>query len=160
MAGKSSIGRELSNITGYTFVDTDELIIKREQREINDIFKSFGEEYFRALEKEIIKEAALYKNAIISTGGGVVLDRENIEILRKSGVIVNLKITPDVIKSRIENEKSTRPLIKDSNLSEVLEKLNKREEYYENCDYQITVSDDKTPKEHAKIIMEKIHGVI
>lgn len=160
MAGKSHIGRELSKIMGYSFVDTDDMIIKKEQREINDIFSACGEEYFRHIEKEVVKEASCYEKTVIATGGGVVLNPLNIENLRKNGVIVNLKITPDVIKKRIEKEKSKRPLIKDLDVLGVLEKLKSREEYYNNCDYSITVLEDKTPEEHARMIIDMIKEVI
>ena len=90
----------------------------------------------------------------------MVLNPQNIDILRKNGVIVNLKITPEVIKKRIENEKAKRPLIKDLDISGVLEKLKSREKYYNNCDYSITVLQDKTPEEHAKMIIEMIKEVI
>lgn len=154
MAGKSKIGHALAEIVDYAFIDTDELIVKAEKRDINSIFEQDGEEYFRRAESRIIKEISGKENYVISTGGGVVLKKENIENLRKSGVIVNLEITPEIIVGRIENEKASRPLIKDLDVGAVLEKLEKRKPFYKNCDYSITVSDNKTPEEHAKIIMQ------
>ena len=154
MAGKTVIGHELSRITGYDFIDTDKMIVNREKRTINDIFEKDGEEYFRDVESEVVIEAASNKNLVISTGGGLVLRKENIDALRKNGVIVNLKITPEVIRNRLNKEKSTRPVIKNLDINGVLEKLKSRERFYAECDYQITVSDEKTPVEFAKEILE------
>lgn len=154
MAGKTWIGHELAELTGYQFVDTDELIVKHEKRSINDIFSKDGEEYFRDVESKISEMVSEYENSVISTGGGLVLRGKNIDILRKNGVVVNLKITPEVIKSRIENERATRPLIKDLDIDGVLKKLEAREKFYANCDMEIVVSDAKSPREHAEIIID------
>ena len=158
MAGKSKIGRTLAQIAGYMFVDTDDLIVQDEKRDINSIFEKDGEEYFRNVESKIIREVSERKGCVVSTGGGAVLKKENIDNLRRNGVVVNLKITPEVIKSRIESERETRPVIKDLDIDGVLKKLESRNPFYENCDYSIIVSDDKTPEEHAQMIMGILKG--
>lgn len=154
MAGKTQIGKALAGLAGLGFADTDEMVEESEQRTINDIFEKDGEEYFRKAETEAAKRAADFKNTVISTGGGMVLDPKNIEILRRTGVVVNLRITPGVISARIEKEKQSRPLIKNLDCGEVVQKLNGRERFYRNCDFSITVSEEKTPEEHAKEILE------
>lgn len=154
MAGKSVIGKELADITGFEFVDTDDMIIQTEKKQIGDIFSEKGEEYFRNVESRIALEVARKQNAVISTGGGMVLRKQNMEALGKTGVVVNLKITPEVIKKRLDKEKSTRPVIKNSDMNEVLEKLKSRECFYNKCDYSITVSDKKSPRELAEEILE------
>lgn len=154
MAGKTKIGHELADVTGYKFIDTDELIVKAENREISDIFDIYGEKYFRDMEAKTAEGLAETENSVISTGGGLVLRKENIDNLRKNGVIVNLRITPEVIKNRIESERATRPVIKNSDIDETLNKLAEREEFYADCDYYIVVSDERSPREHAEMIIE------
>ena len=154
MAGKTSVGKELARILEFDFADTDELIVKREKKEITDIFADNGEEYFRDIESEVAKDVSALENTVISTGGGMVLRKENISKLRKNGVIVNLEITDVVIKKRLEKEREKRPLIKGADFEEVLAKLEKRKEFYANCEYKIIVSNEKTVKDVAEEIID------
>lgn len=91
--GKTEISKAISEISKYNLVDTDDMIVEQEGITINEIFDKCGEEYFRKTECEVIKKAAEMKNVVIATGGGVVLNEQNIENLRKTGVIFNL--SPD-----------------------------------------------------------------
>ena len=94
-SGKSTIGKELSASLKKEFIDTDALIVEREKREISDIFATDGEAYFRNVEKEVIKEVSLRKNVIISTGGGCILNPENIKNLKANGRIFFLDRKPE-----------------------------------------------------------------
>lgn len=94
-SGKSTIGKELSGSLKKEFIDTDALIVDREKREISDIFATNGEAYFRNVEKEVIKEVSLRKNVIISTGGGCILNPENIKNLKANGRIFFLDRKPE-----------------------------------------------------------------
>ena len=94
-SGKSTIGKELSASLKKEFIDTDALIVEREKREISDIFATDGETYFRNVEKEVIKEVSLRKNVIISTGGGCILNPENIKNLKANGRIFFLDRKPE-----------------------------------------------------------------
>ena len=154
MAGKTSVGKELARIIGYDFVDTDAMIVRKEGKEITDIFAEYGEEYFRNVESEMAGVASKLKNVVVSTGGGMVLRKENITKLRENGVVVNLEITGAVIKKRLEKEREKRPLIKNSDYDAVLKKLEARKEFYDNCDYKIIVSDKKGVIAHAEEIVE------
>lgn len=153
MAGKTSIATELSKITGRKLFDSDQVIVDEAGMSINRIFEKFGEGYFRDLEAEVIKKLSELEDAIISTGGGVVLREENISELRKNGVIVNINITPEVIKSRLMSSKGSRPLIKDSGFDDVLARLDARREFYKNCDFMVDARNDSTPKEQAELIL-------
>ena len=88
--GKTTVGRLLSRRLGLELVDTDALIEQREGRSIPDIFAREGEEAFRALESEIVREAGARTGCVLSTGGGVVTRRENYAPLHQNGVIVHL----------------------------------------------------------------------
>jgi shikimate kinase len=85
-AGKTTVAKALAKLTGYQSYDTDAEIVKKHGN-ISDIFARFGEEYFRDLETQTVKELVNEQNAIISVGGGLVLRQENVEILktRKAG---------------------------------------------------------------------------
>ena len=83
--GKTTNGRRVAKKIGYEFVDTDLLIEKREQRTIPQIFEQNGEDYFRKLEHNTIRRVHQYKKAVISTGGGTILNPKNLELLKKHG---------------------------------------------------------------------------
>lgn len=97
--GKSTLGRIMSKELSMDFVDTDDLIVERENRSISDIFATDGEPYFRKVESEVIKEASMNKNSIIATGGGAILNPNNVEVLKSYGMVYLLdrdidKLTP------------------------------------------------------------------
>ena len=89
--GKSTIGKMLAEKSGKEFVDTDEMIVKKENRPIPEIFSSDGEEYFRTIETECVKEAGKRMGLIIATGGGAVLKEENRNAIRENSVVVFLE---------------------------------------------------------------------
>ena len=86
-SGKSTIGKILAKKMGRELFDTDALIVKKAGMTITDIFKKYGEEHFRNLESEVIKEVSLKSGVIIATGGGAVLKKENIDALKQNGKI-------------------------------------------------------------------------
>ena len=138
--GKSTIGRKLAMKLGYKFADSDKLIVETAGMTINQIFEKHGEAYFRELEKQIVAVLSKSKNHVISTGGGVVLDPENISVLSKNASIVCLKAKPEVILKRVANEKY-RPLLNVENPAKAIaEKLKSREGLY-NGDLVIDTSD-------------------
>ncbi len=132
-SGKTTIGKVLAKISGKKFVDTDELIVKKEGIEISEIFEKFGEDYFRNAESNVIAELSVQNNLIISTGGGAVLRNENITNLKHNGVIFFL--------DRELNEllpTADRPLA--SSKEKIINLYNKRIEIYnKTCDKKIRV---------------------
>ena len=90
MSGKTTLGSLLSGKLGRRVVDTDQMVIKKEQRQITDIFAKDGEPYFRDVESEMVRSLATENGLIIATGGGVVLREENVDALKKNGHIVFL----------------------------------------------------------------------
>jgi len=89
-SGKTTIGKALSECLGCTFVDTDAMIVEQEGRPISEIFSTNGESYFRDVESDVIRQVAARQHTVIATGGGAVLRRQNIELLRENGCIVFL----------------------------------------------------------------------
>ncbi len=89
-SGKSTVGRMLASITGRELTDTDDEIIKREGREITDIFSNEGESYFRDIESAVIRDVCSETGRIISTGGGAILKPENIDAMKSNGRVIFL----------------------------------------------------------------------
>ena len=110
--GKSTIGDWLSKKIGYPLLDTDKYLEEKENRIISDIFSNEGEGYFRNLETKYLKELSEKEGLIISTGGGAVKKKENIDILKKNGIIIFLNREINDISK--ENHKH-RPLLQDIN---------------------------------------------
>ena len=106
--GKSTIGYWLSKKINYPFVDVDRYLEEKENRIISDIFSNEGEKYFRELETKYLKELSEKEGIIISTGGGAVKNKENIDILKENGIIVFLnRIIDDISRENHRN----RPLL-------------------------------------------------
>ena len=136
------------------FVDTDEIIVKRENRSINDIFATDGEQKFREIEKNVVNEVSEKNNLIISTGGGVVLNKENMLNLKKNGLIFYLRTSPEVIAERLKND-DTRPLLKVDDLKEKLYKmLEVRGCLYETADITIN-TDELSPEKAAETVIKE-----
>ncbi len=151
--GKSTVGKELADKLDMRFIDIDSVIEKYEQMSISKIFETKGEEYFRVIEHEYIV-TTFEDNSVIALGGGAFEDKETRKFLINSKVI-HLKTSPDIIYERIKNDK-TRPLLKDQMTVEKITQIyNSRAENYEKADITI-ITDNKTPKEITKEIMEVI----
>ncbi|WP_457640956.1 shikimate kinase [Persephonella sp.] len=152
-SGKSTIGKLLAKETGYRFVDIDKEIEKNEDMSIKEIFSSKGEKYFRDLEKKMIKNFVEKKGFIVSTGGGLGADKENMELMKKKGVVIWLDVSLDTVLKRC-GEDENRPLLKKSRND--LEKLfEKRKQIYASADIHIDVN-NKTPDQIVKEILRKI----
>ena len=106
-AGKSTVGKRLASRLRRRFVDTDDLIEQRQQATIRAIVSSRGWDYFREVEKEVIREISSEDHLVIAAGGGVVLDPENVAALKTNGVIVWLKADRQVLHSRMIQDPRT-----------------------------------------------------
>jgi shikimate kinase len=113
-SGKSSVGREIARRWGYRFLDTDSVIRRNLGKTISDIFESSGEPFFRAQETVALQELQLSFDAVIATGGGIVLEPRNRALLRSLGFVVWLTATEEVIWKRVSRNQN-RPLLKTDN---------------------------------------------
>ncbi|MDI6758010.1 MAG: shikimate kinase [Endomicrobiia bacterium] len=139
--GKTATGKILASRLKREFVDTDRLVERRSGKTILEIFASAGEKAFRDLENEVVSEVSLLENKVISTGGGVVLRRENIAILRKNAIIINLAASPEKIFERLKNT-DDRPLLKKPDvIGEIKKLLAEREPFYADCDFRLDTGD-------------------
>ncbi|MBX6342986.1 MAG: AAA family ATPase, partial [Thermomicrobiaceae bacterium] len=99
--GKSAVAPLVARRLGYEVVDTDEEIVRRVGCSIPEIFARFGEPVFRAVEREIVREACARSRVVLATGGGVVLDEANWDAMRPQSVIVHLTADPGLILERL-----------------------------------------------------------
>ena len=93
-SGKSTVGGLLSEKLGRTFTDTDEEIVRRAGIPISELFKTRGERAFRDLESEVVRDLSRSGGAVIATGGGAILRKENVDALKSNGVLVFLDRPP------------------------------------------------------------------
>ncbi|MCM8831032.1 MAG: shikimate kinase [Candidatus Omnitrophica bacterium] len=153
--GKTTIGKLLAEKIKKKFVEMDSEIEKKEGKKIVDIFKENGEAYFRRLEKELLKDLSRQTDLVVSCGGGLICDDENLEILKKTGLVINLLASPKTIYERTRFSLD-RPLLNVSNpLDKIKELLRKRMPFYRQAHYSI-----KTDNITAKEVVEKIVKIL
>lgn len=111
-AGKTSVARKLARLYGMAAVDMDTYLERREGRTVKSIFAEGGEEAFRAIEADVLRDLASREPLLVSCGGGVVVTPENRVVLREAGFVVYLKVAADEARSRI-SDLSSRPLFGD-----------------------------------------------
>lgn len=150
-SGKSTIGPILANVLGYNFYDLDKEIEENEKLSVVEIFEKYGEKYFREAESKILNELIKQDDVVISLGGGTIVNKSNFDLMKSTGKIIYLKVSPSTLYKRLKN-KTDRPIFKDlvlSNKNEnefmkrIEELMNKRKQYYEMAD--IIIDTELTP---------------
>lgn len=132
-AGKSSIARELTHLTGRESIDTDRIIVQRTKRSIAEIFRHEGEERFRELENEALGSLTGVRGMIVATGGGIVERAENAAALRALGCVVWLKASDDVLFTRVSRNRQ-RPLLQTADPRGTLTEISaRRQPLYAAC---------------------------
>lgn len=150
-SGKTTIAKQFEKL-GRTVVDTDELIVKKHGA-VTEIFAHYGEQYFRRLETEAVREASSLDGVVIATGGGCLLKEENVGLFKKSGKIIFLRTRVQTIFVRIAGDTS-RPLLL-GDLRGKLETLYlERTPVYERAADFIIDTDELTPEEIINKITE------
>ena len=150
-AGKSTTGPILAEMLKYKYVDLDILIEKLTKKTINQIFNDEGEEYFRDLETQCLQEIIKLPSIVVSTGGGVVLKKENWGVLRQ-GIVVWLDVRKDILLSRLNQSKDNiRPLLKENINVKYEEIFETRKDFYAQADLRLEINN-----EGVKNIAEKI----
>lgn len=110
-SGKSSVGREIARRWGFRFIDTDTTIRQKYRKSIPDIFATFGEPFFRDEEHKTLQELQASQEAVIATGGGIILQPRNHPLLRTLGVVVWLTASEETIWERVSRNQN-RPLLR------------------------------------------------
>ena len=152
-AGKSTIGKLLSNNMKISFVDTDEEVEKHFNMPINNIFDKYGEEGFREIESLILEKST---DSIVACGGGIVLKKKNRDFIKKNGKCLLLLSNINVLADRLSSE-NNRPLLNDGIIENQLEQIWKqRKDLYYNLADQVVEINDKSKKQ----ITDYIIGVL
>lgn len=142
--GKSSIGKKLSYKVQMTLLDTDKQIEKEQGRSVSEIFEQDGEEFFRDLETECLQKLLEEGTSqVVAVGGGMPLREENRRLLHRLGTVIYLKVSPETILERLQND-NTRPLLReDASLAEISHLLGQREAVYESTAHIVISADEK-----------------
>lgn len=159
-SGKSTIGPILANTLGWDFFDLDKLIEEKTGKKIREIFEQEGENHFRKLETNTLIEISESQNVIISLGGGTVANEENLEILKKTGKIIYLKVSLDTVYQRLKYKRDRPALTKNNSESlsreemtgRIKKLMDNRVKYYEQADYTIDTDTNSLGKTIDKIV--------
>jgi shikimate kinase len=153
-SGKTTIAMKLSHRLNLRYISTDDMIEKSQKCTINEIFTRKGEDYFRDVEAQAVREACSMDNVIIDLGGGAVIRDENWESIRASGVSVCLIADEETIMERTKKYKH-RPLLNVEDPKQKIRNLMaKRSPFYSKADHCID-----TGKLTVKQAVEKIAGI-
>lgn len=149
-SGKTTVGHVLEKQYGYSFLDTDAYIVEREGRSIPQIFAEAGEDYFRQLETRVLQELiATTHHAVISTGGGMPLRKENARLLRELGHVYYLQVSEEEVWQRVRDSHD-RPLLESENPRERIHHLMVQRHpcYTEAAEFSV-VAENRTPESIA-----------
>lgn len=166
--GKTTVGKILAERLKWTFFDTDTLVQERAGLTIRELFEQKGEPFFRKLETEVVQECAQNDRAVLATGGGAVVNPNNVAALKKNGFVVHLSADPTELWHRIVQDKSThdsRPKLvadSDSGIDELKKLMHVRATVYAQArDVEVDV-ENRSPAEvvEAILILMRTHGVL
>jgi shikimate kinase len=153
--GKTSVGKALSKRLGKRFCDADDYIEEKAQRPISDIVAKEGWDFFRAKERDAIREISSSGDCVIAAGGGAVLNAENVKNLKRNGVVILLETTNETILERMRLDDKTeqqRPSLTGQDpLEEIAEVVEIRRPYYQNA---MDFSVDTTSKNIEEVVNE------
>lgn len=157
-SGKTSTARELAALLKLPLVDLDADLARKSEHTIAEIFKNSGEEIFRDMEANLLTEQAKRNNCVVATGGGVVLRRQNRELMRATGLVIFLETSLDVLWDRVSKEKG-RPLLEDFDPKlKLMSLLRMRQPFYDDCAEMRVITDGKTAKQVAEEIQGKLNA--
>ena len=125
-SGKSTLGKKLASKINYEFIDMDNYIEKKACMFIEEIFDAYGEDYFRELERNTLKEFLNLYNVIISTGGGIIKNKANKELMNGKTIFLNVDL--DELQKRCDNSSTVRPLLQVKTIKEL---YNERKDLYD-----------------------------
>ncbi len=155
-AGKSTISDYLKNALAMDVVEMDQCIVERQGMSISDIFETYGEEYFRELETNLLIEMQSQSNVVVSCGGGVPMRERNVVEMKKNGRVVLLTAKPETILERVKDNHD-RPLLENNKtVPFIADLMEKRRAKYEAAADIVLQTDGKSELE---ICEELIHSL-
>jgi shikimate kinase len=156
-AGKTSVGRHLARMTGMEFIDTDRLIEEKVGKSIPEIFTTYGEDTFRAIERSVFETLDLTSEKIISCGGGVIKDSAIRTLLSEHSTIIWLWSSLSTTLARI-SRKGSRPLLGAENIEEKAKKIFiERMPLYAGCADLMIINETVSTRKIAKRIYDEIY---
>lgn len=154
--GKSTVSELLKRRFAMEVVEMDQIIAKRQGISISDIFATYGEEYFRDLETNLLIEMQSKKNMVISCGGGVPMRERNVIEMKKNGRVVLLTAKPETILNRVKNNHD-RPLLEgNKNVDFIADLMEKRREKYQTAADIVIETDGKSGLEICEELVKKL----
>ena len=159
-SGKTTVGKSIALAIDWSFVDSDLQVTRKEGKSINEIIDNAGWDAFRRMERSALKQICTVDRQVVATGGGVVLDAENVKAMKTSGTVVWLDAGAATIRERMRRDKNTenfRPTLTDKGrMEEIEDMLLKRNPLYENAS-DFSIHTDHVPvKEIAQKIIKKL----
>ncbi|MDX2099353.1 MAG: shikimate kinase [Leptolyngbyaceae cyanobacterium bins.59] len=158
-AGKTSVGQVLAKRLNYRFYDMDVLIERVMQQPIRQIFNDYGEVAFRQIESQVMAELSAYTNAIVATGGGIVLKRQNWSYLHY-GIVVWLDVPIEELQRRLHKD-TTRPLLQDTDPAVKLQQLfTERHPLYAQADLHVPFVAGESPEHIADRLLAELPKIL
>lgn len=155
--GKSTIGKLLQRDLNLNLLDLDFEIEKLKDQKISDIFKEYGESYFRELESEVLQKALLTNTqTIISTGGGIVMQKQNRDLIKDMSFCIYLYASVDTQYKRTKNDKNRPMLLVEDRLKRLSELFSLRDGLYEEVSHLKVITDNASVDDIVKYIKFKI----
>lgn len=153
--GKTTVGRALAKNLRRPFVDTDARLETMEELSVAQIFRTQGEGIFRTKERQVISQVCKSSGQVIATGGGAIVDQQNVNTMKSSGCIICLTARPEVLIRRLEGD-HTRPLLRNPHpLERINALLVERSDAYAQADFSVDTSDQNT-----KLTVEAIKATL
>ncbi|MGD8985428.1 MAG: shikimate kinase [Desulfobacteraceae bacterium] len=159
-SGKTAVGKTLAIELGREFLDTDALIEENAGRSIETMISTKGWDRFRETENRLVEEVSRRNNLVIATGGGIVMDEENVKNLKQNGWVVWLKGKPEVLRERMAKEQGTgryRPSLTGADpMEEIKEVLSVRKPFYERAGDLVVDTSTLSIGEAAALIIKNL----
>ena len=156
--GKSSVGQLAAAQLHFTFLDTDHVIEARAGKTISEIFAQHGEPFFRELERKIVGELATRKKTVISTGGGLPANPDNLASLKTHSLVVCLWASPEKIWERVRSQ-THRPLLDEPDpLAKIRSLLEERAPYYRQADVLLNTEMRSLKDVAQQVVHQFQHG--
>ena len=151
-SGKTRTGQLLAKHLGWTWLDLDDRIVEIAGKSIPDIFSQDGEGAFRKMERQCFQEALAGENMVVSCGGGIVTQPENLRDLLAQPRVVCLRIQPETVFRRVGND-PRRPLLQGSDaMGQIRKLMQARAPYYQQFEFQIDVDKCRSSEVVNRII--------
>lgn len=155
-AGKSTVSDYLSTMFAMKIVEMDQVIAEREEMSVPDIFATYGEEYFRDRETELLVEMQTHKNTVISCGGGAVLRERNVAEMKKNGRVVLLTASPETVYERVKDSDDRPVLNGRKNVKGIAKLMEQRQDRYETAADIVINTDNKTVLQVCEELVQRL----